>query len=135
MPESIELTFHKPPGFEDMSVEAFRKLVGKGVAKVEAEAEAERQRTGQRVLGRQLILSQHHEESPESYATHFKLNPQVGAKSKWRRVEALRRLKGFVAAYREALARWRAGDHAVVFPYGTNMMRLVHGVRCAAAPV
>ena len=101
---------------------------------VEAEAAEKRRRTDQRILGRRAIRRQHHEESPASYAEHFKLNPQVGAKSKWRRVEALRRLKGFVAAYREALARWRARERDVVFPYGTNMMRLVHGVRCAAAP-
>lgn len=133
MPESIELTLHKPPGFEHMSAEVFRELVAKRVAEVEVKAAAERRRTGQRVLGRQVILRQDHEESPASYAKHFKLNPQVGAKSKWRRIEALRRIKSFVTAYREALARWRAGDHGVVFPHGTNMMRLVHAVRCAAA--
>ena len=134
LPEELELTFHKPPGFEHMSVEDFRALVQKRVEEVEAEAAVKRLQTGQRVLGRRIILRQQHEESPSSYAKHFKLNPRVGAKSKWRRIEALQRVKGFVKAYREALKRWRAGDHSVEFPYGTNMMRLVHGVRCRPAP-
>jgi hypothetical protein len=32
------------------------------------------------------------------------------------------------------LQRWRLGQREVVFPYGTNMMRLAHGVRCSPAP-
>ena len=130
MPQELELTFHKPPGFEEMSTETFRALVQSKVEEVEAKAAREREETGQRVLGVHLILKQHHEESPSSYAKYFKLRPQVGARSKWRRVEAIRRLKSFVEAYRAALVRWRAGERDVVFPYGTNMMRLVHGVRC-----
>lgn len=134
MPASLELTFHKPPGFEDVSVEAFRKLVAKRVEAAETQASLERQRTGQRVLGRATILKQHHEDGPQSYAKHFKLNPQVASRNKWRRIEALQSIKAFVKTYRAALAQWRAGVRDVVFPYGTNMMRTVHAVCCAPAP-
>ena len=105
MPERLELRFEKPPGFEHLSVDAFRELLAARVEAVEAGAAAERRRTGQRVLGRRIILKQHHEESPATYAAHFKLNPQVASRDKWRRIEALARLKEFVLEYREALRR------------------------------
>jgi hypothetical protein len=134
MPESIELTFHKPPGFEDLTDDQFRQLVAGRVADVEAKKRLERKKTGQRVLGRWTIRKQHHEDTPSNWAAHFKLNPQVATRNKWRRIEALQRLKAFIAAYRDALARWRLGERDVVFPYGTNMMRVVHGVQCCPAP-
>jgi len=134
MPETIELTFHKPPGFESMSDDDFRALVGQRVASTEKHAAEQRNASGQRVLGRRRILKQHHDESPSSYAKHFKLNPRIASKNKWRRVEALRRSKQFVTDYREALVRWRAGVRDVLFPYGTNMMRHHHGVHCCPAP-
>ena len=134
MPERIELTFHKPPGFEHLTVDEFRALVTHRVEAVEAEAAEKRRRTDQRILGRRAIRKQHHEESPASYAEHFKLNPQVASRDKWRRIEALQRLKEFVLEYREALRRWRGGERDVVFPYGTDLMRVMHGVRCCPGP-
>ncbi|RMF64558.1 MAG: hypothetical protein D6746_01480, partial [Bacteroidetes bacterium] len=42
------------------------------------------------------------------------LNPRVAAHDKWRRIEALRRVKQFVVAYREAYERWKRGVREVV---------------------
>jgi hypothetical protein len=35
--------------------------------------------------------------------------------------------------YREALVTWREGKVEPVFPAGTYLMRVAHGVACAAA--
>jgi hypothetical protein len=43
-------------------------------------------------------------------------------------------LQSFYLQYREALDRWRAGDHEVVFPFGTYWMRVFHGARCELRP-
>ena len=50
------------------------------------------------------------------------MKPRVAAKNKWRRIEALQRLKEFTAAYREAWLRWKQGYTDVVFPAGTYAM-------------
>jgi hypothetical protein len=47
------------------------------------------------------------------------------------RVEALLELTEFQRAYREALDARRAGAVDVVFPAGTYLLRIQHGVRCA----
>ena len=47
---------------------------------------------------------------------------------------AVRELRAFRAAYRTAFEAWRQGVRDVVFPYGTWLMRVVHGVPCLPAP-
>lgn len=47
------------------------------------------------------------------------------------RIEAARELKTFRADYRAAWERYKAGERDVVFPCGTYLMRVRHGVRVA----
>ena len=47
---------------------------------------------------------------------------------------AVRELRAFRAAYRTAFQAWRRGVRDVVFPFGTWLMRVVHGTRCLPAP-
>lgn len=47
--------------------------------------------------------------------------------------EAVALLRAFRAAYREALRAWRNGVRRVVFPAGTYLMAIAHGVRVAPA--
>ena len=54
--------------------------------------------------------------------------------NKWARIEALGRLRSFIAGYRDAWLAWRAGERGVVFPFGTYGLRLYAGVCCAQAP-
>ncbi len=58
-------------------------------------------------------------------------SPRVACRNKWKRIEALARLAEFGRAYRQALARWKAGARDAVFPCGTWHMRVQHGVCCA----
>ena len=54
-------------------------------------------------------------------------------RDKWRRIEALQRLTTFLRVFREAFRAWARGVRDVVFPAGTYLMQVHHGVSCAAA--
>jgi putative transposase len=134
MPKTLELTYHKPELFEHLDDDTYRDWVARMVATREALRRRQREEKGRKVLGRRAVLAQHHEDSPSSDEKPFAPNPRVGIADKWRRIEAIQRLVGFLKEYAECLRRWRAGNREVVFPYGTYAMRVFHGARCAQAP-
>ena len=43
------------------------------------------------------------------------------------------RNRGFEQEHRDARLLWQAGLREVVFPAGTYLMRIMHGVQCAGA--
>jgi hypothetical protein len=61
------------------------------------------------------------------------MNPQIAAKNKWARIEALQRNRSFVKKYRDAFLAHLAGFANVVFPFGTYLMRKIAKVACEAA--
>ena len=89
------------------------------------------EREGKRFLGLGRLERQRHTDTPLSREPRRNLNPQLACKSKWRRVEALRRHKEFQWEYREAYERWRQGDRSAIFPEGTYAMVWVHHALCA----
>jgi len=92
------------------------------VAAAESAAAAERMRTGRRVLGRRAILRLSWRDGPASRAPRRNLRPRFAARNLWVRLEALQRYREFLAAYREARARWIDGD-PIPFPLGTYWLR------------
>ena len=62
-----------------------------------------------------------------------KLSPRIAARDKWKRIEALGRLVEFLRAYRIAWKARHAGKLDAVFPRGTYLLRVLHGVPCAGA--
>jgi hypothetical protein len=66
-------------------------------------------------------------------APHFNLNPRLAAKSKWARIEALRRNRSFLEKYREAIKRHLGGIASVLFPFGTYWMKKFGKVACETA--
>jgi len=125
LPESVPLELSAPPGFS--SAEAFRRELA--AALVEREAAA---RQGKSFLGVAGILAQRPTGRPASREPRRGLNPRVAARDKWKRVEMLGRLVGFLTSYREAWQARRAGQKRVIFPAGTYLLRVLHGVPCAA---
>jgi hypothetical protein len=59
------------------------------------------------------------------------LRPRVTARSKWARIEALRRNRVFLVDYAVARAGWQDGE-AVMFPIGTYWLRRFANVPIAA---
>lgn len=126
MPEKITLELTPPPGFA--SVEEFRDQVVAALAEQEAEAQ---QSVGHKFVGVARVLAQHPSGRPSSWEPRRKLSPRVAAKDTGQRARALQEDKDFVRDYREALAERRAGKPNVVFPAGTYLLRVQHGVSCA----
>lgn len=129
LPENAELELTVPPGFATPG--EFRRQVSAELASLEARAAAERERAGRRVLGVARVLSQRPTSRPRSVEQRRGLIPRVAAVDKWKRVEALTRLVEFLRAYRRAFAARCAGIVGVVFPAGTYLLRVAHGVACA----
>ena len=131
MPESEELVFSVPRGFE--SAEAFRAQVIARIRQLEQVTAAKREASGGGVLGAYRVLKQRHTDRPSPGEPRRTLNPRVAARDKWKRIEAIGRLVSFLEGHREALLRFCRGERSVVFPRGTYLMRVKFGVACASS--
>jgi hypothetical protein len=130
MPEQAELELTVPPGFP--SAQEFRGAVAEEVQALEAAARRKFASEGRAFLGRARVLAQNPFARPRPGEPRRKLSPRVASLDKWKRIEALGRLVAFRRAYREALLAMRAGIRDAIFPVGTYLLRIQHGVRCAA---
>jgi hypothetical protein len=113
-----------PPGFE--SAEDFRSQVEVALAELE-ERHAREHPT---VLGPARVRAQSPWGRPAGEEPLRRLNPRIAAGDGRARLEAIRRLKAFLVAYREAWESWVAGARGVLFPFGTYGMRVTHGAAC-----
>ena len=130
MPAEVTLDLVLPPELGD--AEQIRGTLRERVVAMERALSAELARSGERVLGRKAILRQSWRGEPTSIEPRRGLRPRVAARSRWSRVEALRRNSAFVIAYQEARALWCLGLPAI-FPFGTYWLRRFAGVPVAAA--
>ena len=132
MPSKSELTIFKPDGFDDLSDTEFLELVQSRTDQRERDLRQDAKLAKRGFLGRKRALSQSPFDSPSSAAPHRTLDPQIACKDTSKRVEALRALKEFVRAYRQAFIEFSSGLRDTVFPFGTWCMRRQLGVACAA---
>jgi REP element-mobilizing transposase RayT len=131
LPASARLRLHRPPGFENDP-----GFVGTLLQALEAKEDrdaAELGASGRSFMGVARVLAQKWYGRPASPDPRRGLNPRVACRNKWKRIEALRRLRQFCSDYRDALEKWRAGQRNVTFPPGTYLMRVLHAARCALA--
>jgi putative transposase len=130
MPEYVDLALTIPPELGDAAT-----VLTQLRALVDAEEErlaVERLRAGKSVLGPRAVLRQSWQSFPTSVQPTGALSPKVSARSYWARLEAIRRNRVFVNAYRAARALWLAGIDTV-FPIGTYWLRRFANVPVAAA--
>jgi hypothetical protein len=113
--ETVELS--PLPCWKDLSDEDYRERVADLVEEIEEEAAAERQRTGKPVLGVAAILAQ----DPQYRPAFLDRSPAplflTASSSMWRTLNDA--YAWFVAAFRSAAERLRAGDRAAPFPRGS----------------
>ncbi len=131
LPEKVELELNQPPGFE--SVAEFRDQLAEALLLLEERAARDVAARGGKFLGKVKVLAQKPTARPAREEPRRKLNPRVAARDKWRRVEVLSRLVDFLDQYRLAWHARRAGRTDVLFPPGTYLLRVAHGVPCALA--
>ena len=131
MPEEVTLTFALPPELGDPAPLLAR--IRARVAEVEAAEDARRAATGARVLGRRGVRHQSWRDRPGTHEPRFGMRPQVAARNKWARIEALQRNQHFLDAYLDARTRWRLGQ-PTLFPPGTYWLRRFAFVPVAVPP-
>ena len=130
MPAEVGLELTPAPGF---SAGDFRSQVSEALARLEEQHRRQLAAEGRRFLGVARVLAQSPFARPKPGEPRFEMNPRIAARDKWRRIEAIQRLKTFIAQYRQAWAARRSGEANVLFPAGTYALRLLHGVQCAGA--
>jgi REP element-mobilizing transposase RayT len=131
LPESVELELTVPPGFA--SGEEFRSLLVTELRDLEDEHQRRLASQGRRFLGVARVLTQNPFAHLAPGERRFGLKPRIAAHDKWKRIVGLLWIKSFEQQYRDSLRSWRTGIRDVVFPAGTYLMRLMHGVRCVGA--
>jgi hypothetical protein len=133
MPEVVSLPIARPCSFENLGQEEWANLVTERVRAQEADHRQRRATKGITVLGHAGVLRQDPFDCPSSHAPRFQMSPQVAAKNKWARIEALKRNRSFIARYRDAFLGHVAGLANIVFPFGTYWMRKFGKVACETA--
>ena len=132
-PERVEMTLTPPPGFEGDVAEFERKLLEQ-VRKREQEIRAEAKAEHRKFLGRKAALGVNPTDAPKTREPRRNRNPWVAARDKETRQAAMARLRDFWREYRECWLAFTAGDHSVVFPFGTYQMRLYALAVCTSPP-
>jgi putative transposase len=130
MPGYARLQLSCPCGFD--SAEDFRAELERRVAALEDEAARKRKEKGGTVLGAKKVLAQKPHARPAFGEPRRGLNPRIAARDKWKRIEAIGRLKEFLHSYRAAWAAFTRGARDALFPHGTYWMRIAYGAVCAA---
>jgi putative transposase len=131
MPETVELELVQPPGFA--SGTEFAELLSAAVAELERRRRLELESSGRTFLGAARVLAQNPFARPAARERRFKLNPRIAARDQWKRIEGIFREKQFVQDYGDAWSAWCTGVRDVLFPAGTYLLRILHGVQCAGA--
>jgi len=113
-----------------------RALIAKSVRSQVAEARAEIKRKHFRVLGPVAARNVSPSRRATSWETFGVVHPTfaTGPGRVVETIAAALEVMAFRQEYRAAWRRYRDGDKDVVFPYGTYLMRVRHGVNVAPAP-
>jgi putative transposase len=132
LPETATLELVTPPALADLSDEECTALIKRAVEEREAELRESIRAAGKKFLGRKRCLRISRTDRPSSDEEPNQLSPTFAATDRARYEAALERRRAFLAEYRDAYQRWRAGDREVEFPPGTYWLRVHAGVRCRA---
>lgn len=125
-PKRLSLTLAAPPCFADRVsfLQALKSLLVTRISLVRSEL----RRQGRGFLGPTRVRRSQATSRPDTKKPRFGLNPSFSALTRTAWDSALRALRAFRLAYREAYKAWRGGARDVAFPTGTWWV-----VRCAGA--
>ncbi|MDQ3031695.1 MAG: transposase [Myxococcota bacterium] len=127
--ERASVTLTLPPMLEELyTPESFREAVAAEVERIELEAKAAQREKGRAFAGPKRCERISPYRRMKGYEPIRDRNPVIaaGRGQSATRIEAIRLLRTFRAAYRDALDRWRTGLREVVFPAGTWAMARLH---------
>jgi hypothetical protein len=129
LPEAVEFHVRIPPelGDHDEIVAEVRRRV----EEFEVAEAGRREKTGQRVLGRNAVMRQSWQQMPASRKPRRGLRPTIAAKNLRARLEEIQYKRDWRRAYRRARHAMLAGT-PIPFPAGTYWLRRFMGVEVAA---
>jgi hypothetical protein len=128
----VTLTFVPPPAFADRDIRELVKEIEETVRAEQYAIRAEVAAKCWRFMGVKRILKVNPFDSPTTKEPTIKLNPRLSASDPEIMKKGKKRLRYFRLAYRDALARLRAGLDAI-FPYGTYWYRRLLNLPCEPA--
>jgi REP element-mobilizing transposase RayT len=131
MPPVAQLQLHLPPGFD--TGEDYVRNAKCLLFDAENRAAAALGAAGRSFVGVSRVLAQNPLARPRPDEPRRGLRPRFATRDRWRRLEAVLRLRAFLDGHREAFEAWRSGVRTVEFPAGTYLMRVVHSAPCAPA--
>lgn len=128
---SLELVM---PALPNMDASQIREAVAAELREQEERGRAAVQAKRWAFMGAQRVLKVSPYDRARSWEPLRGRNPHfaVGKGQSQAFFEAVRTLRAFRAAYRQALHSWRMGLREVCFPWGTWLMHVVHSARVAA---
>jgi len=105
------------PCWADLTPEQYRERIAELVEEIESEARADREARGIEALGVEAILKQDPHTRPNQ--TKKSAAPAYHAATKAARMSFWESYSAFVAAFREAADKLKAGDRTARFPLGS----------------
>jgi len=122
-----------PPCLLELGEEEARRLVANEVARQLAEARRDINASGWSVLGAVAAANASPFKRAKTWETFGSLHPTfaTGPGRVVERIEAALEVREFRRAYRDCWKRYQAGETEIVWPHGTYLMRVRHGVRVA----
>jgi REP element-mobilizing transposase RayT len=134
LPAEVSLTLAPLPGYEDKTPKELDALVRERLIARETELRAEFRAEGRPFAGMAEVLRCDPFGHPTTRERRRGMNPRIAGKDPEVRIGAIAELTGFRREHRKARLRYEGGDHSVVFPAGTWLMRVRYGVKCQPAP-
>lgn len=131
LPEELPLRLYKPPQFGHWTNAQATAELAAAVADREHELQADLKARGRTFRGARRCRKVAFGSRPKHRHPPGAVAPHVAAEDKELLKALLERRRAFLAAYRDAYLRWRAGKRNVVFPPGTYALRVYAGVRVA----
>lgn len=126
---TLKLTMPQTPWGQ----QELQRRVQEELKRLEAKAHKQVHARGGQVRGRGAVLRSSPFERAKSYEPLRRLNPHIAVGRGQREVffQAVKVLRAFRQAYRQALQKWRDGYRQVEFPPATWQMRWLHSVQVA----
>ena len=134
-PEKATLRFHRPRGFAHLTDADLETEIAEQLLAEETKAREAVFASGREFCGFQVVLKQSRyakaKSSEKSDEKRRNISPRIACKDPALRIARINADRLWLAQYEDARDRFNAGERDVVFPLGTNKMRVLHNVRIA----
>jgi len=133
LPKKVTLRVSQPRCWSDVTDIEFGDVLRDRVNGHEAKKRADMKEEGKEFVGVREVKRTPRMQTPASARDPLgDIDPRVAAQDKWVRIERLQANDRFLNEYRDAWGEYAAGTRDAVFPTGTWLLRVRHGVRCQA---